>query len=68
MNNVKSFLKALASNPTVVKAAHTFWQAFLAALLVGIFAVHDLKGAQALLLAAIAAGASAVKSQLVARS
>lgn len=71
MHKVTNFLRAQAHrlfySDLTRKAAHTFWQTALAVLLVGIVSVHDLKTALALAVAAVAAGASAVKTYLVTR-
>lgn len=55
----------ITSSDLVNRAAHTFLQAFLAALLVSYSSVHDLSSAQSVLLAAVAAGISALKTLLV---
>ena len=60
----------------VVRAAHTFWQAFVAVFLLGIFGIlstvlstHNLSDATsaliALVIAAVAAGLSALKNAYV---
>lgn len=64
---MKDFLKSLAHNDLVNRAGHTFIQAFVAALLVSAVSVHDLSSAKAVLLAAVAAGISAVKTAVVSR-
>lgn len=56
------------SLPDAVKrVVHTFWQSFLAALLVSVWTVHDVQTAKVALFAAVAAGLSAVKGLVVAR-
>lgn len=60
MNKIKNLVYRALQSPTVVKASHTFWQAFLAALLVTGFKLNTTT-----LLAAVAAGFSAVKSLVV---
>lgn len=69
---MKSFLTSLyfkvTSNDIVTRALHTFSQAFLAALLVSAVSVHDLNTAKAALLAAVAAGISALKTAVVQRA
>lgn len=47
-------------NDIVVRAVKTFFQAFLATVAVGVVGVNDLKAAQALAVAGVAAGISAV--------
>ena len=51
----------------VKRVLHTFWQAFASALLISAAGVHDISTAKAALLAAAAAGLSAVKGALLAR-
>lgn len=65
--NIKNLLNRVSQNPTVAKAFHTFYQAALGVLVVGLFAAHSSTDVKALLVAAVAAGVSAVKSSLVAR-
>lgn len=57
MNTIKAFLYRVSQNPLVMRAAHTFIQAFLAVLL-----VTGLKLDKTTLIAAVAAGISAVKT------
>lgn len=66
---MKDFLiglyKKASSSDLLMRAAHTFLQAFVAALLVSVVAVHDLSSAKAALLAAVAAGISALKTAFI---
>lgn len=68
-------LKAIWRTPTVSKAAHTFWQAFLAVFMLGVPMVvhalnqHQIAVAKGLLIslvtASLAAGLSAAKTAFV---
>ncbi|MDL2342297.1 MAG: hypothetical protein QFB87_04450 [Patescibacteria group bacterium] len=60
MDKLKQFCKTLSENPICVKAFHTFWQAFLAVWIASSFKLDKV-----VLIAAVAAGLSAVKSVLV---
>lgn len=60
MNKVINFMKTNLRRPIVVRALHTFAQAFLAVLLVGGFKLDKVT-----LVAALAAGLSALKSLTV---
>jgi hypothetical protein len=51
----------------IIRAAKTFAQAFLAALAVGIVAVDDFAGLQALAIASAAAALSAVMNLIIAK-
>lgn len=51
----------------VKRVIHTFWQAFVAGLIVSVVGVHDLSSAKVAVVAAVAAGLSAVKGAVVAR-
>lgn len=77
LSNVKSALLALWAIPLVSRAVHTFWQAFLAVFALGATGVlsvalqtHSVPATEdatiALLVAAIAAGLSALKTFAVA--
>ena len=66
INFLKSWIGRIATHPTTVKAAHTFWQSFLATFLVGIFAVKDSATLYSLVVASLATGFSALKSSLMA--
>lgn len=77
LSNVKSALVALWSIPLVSRAVHTFWQAFLAVFALGVTGVlsvalqtHSVPATEdaliALLVAAIAAGLSALKTMIIA--
>lgn len=72
MQKVQSFLKSLAvsiaSRPLLAKPLHTFWQTFLAALLVSAAGVHDLSTAKAVVLAALAAALSAAKTSALSQA
>lgn len=76
MSELKVLWAKLATNPTLVKAFHTFWQSFVVVFAGGLFNVFNdfhngLAGGRAallaLVLAAIASGLSALKSAYVAR-
>lgn len=71
VKNIRNFLLGLAYrlyySDTARRAAHTFVQAFVAVLLVGLVSVKDFKTGAALFVAAVAAGISAVKGALVSR-
>lgn len=58
--NLKDFLRTIVRHPLVVRAFHTFIQAFLAVWLVSNFSMDKVT-----LTAAIAAGISALKTMLV---
>lgn len=60
MNKLKALCKALVASPIVVKALHTFWQAFAAVWLSTGFKLDKVA-----IVAALAAGLSAVKSVIV---
>lgn len=74
---MKALLLKLWHDPLVNKAAHTFWQTFLALFLVGISGIarsllktHNISGAESALLSLVVASAaaafSAVKTSVVA--
>jgi hypothetical protein len=65
MKNLGTKLKALLTNPVISRALHTFWQGALAVLLVGLLGVHTTGDAKLLLIGAVAAGLSAVKTMAV---
>lgn len=68
LEELNGFLTKLWYNDLVRRAFNTFWQAFFAAILLSFATVHDFPTAKAALLAAIAAGLSALKTAYVTRS
>ena len=64
LNKITSFVKKIVSNDIVVRMAKTFVQAFIAVLVVGYASVKDFEGVKALVVAALAAGISAVWNAL----
>lgn len=64
---LKAFLQTQLQRPLVAKAVHTFWQAALAYLLVGIVAAKSPAEIKMVLIGALGAGFSAVKSSVVGR-
>lgn len=63
MNKLTSFWHSLPDS--VKRIIHTFWQSFVAALLVSVWTVNDIETAKIALFAAVAAGLSAVKAFVV---
>lgn len=63
MNKLTSFWNSLPDS--VKRIVHTFWQSFVAALLVSVWTVNDIETAKIALFAAVAAGLSAVKAFIV---
>jgi hypothetical protein len=68
MNKLKSIVKSVWANDSVRRVVHTFWQTFVATLVVSAAGAHDLSTAKGAVLAAAAAGLAAVKAVLVAKS
>jgi hypothetical protein len=71
MEKTKLLLTRLANSPTVHKAAHTFWQSASAYLIYSVLVanqpLHTVGDYKVLLVGAIAAGLSALKTLAVAR-
>lgn len=77
MNLIKQVYVKVTSNQTIMRVFHTFWQSLLAVFLVGVLPIFDsLKTGHytdartagiALVVAAVAAGISAVKNAVVYR-
>lgn len=62
---MKNLFKNFTTNEWVVRAFHTFWQAALGVLLAHYLAPGQPTDVKALVVAAVAAGASAVKTMVV---
>ena len=64
LKKIKEFIKKLVTNDIVRRMAKTFVQAFVAVIIVGYASVKDFEGIKALVVAALAAGISAVWNTL----
>jgi len=64
LGKIKEFAKKVVANDVVRRMAKTFVQAFIAVIVVGYASVKDIEGVKALVIAALAAGVSAVWNSL----
>ena len=64
LSKIKDFVKKLAANDIVVRMVKTFVQSFVAVIVVGYASVSNFEGVKALVVAALAAGISAVWNAL----